>query len=623
MKANLQEITEPREAALIYAGLGLAVVPIRKGTKQPPMKAWQKEATQDPEKIREWWDRWPEAGVGVVTGEKSGGLAVIDLDEHPEDGRRGVELLEAWERENGDLPETWTAITGSGGRHLFFRLHDPMKRQQHLYSSQVDFQTDGALVILPPTVHAKTGRRYKWEVAPDQRPLASYGGNAAAFIDEGYLEARGSQDGPRFEAQKEVTAGGRTDYLFRMLSSLQAKGLTDAAIRAAVAAENDAVCVPPLSDADLEREVFPALRRYAKGAITGSDQKAQKGKPLAVNLLSLANVPEEEPDWLIPGYMPRYQITSLAGDGGSGKTTVWCSIAAAVSTGRPCFIEQGAEEQREPGLVMFFSAEDSLKYTLVRRLRKNGADLSRIISLDISDERFPAVKFNGPFLEQLLAEYRPELCIFDPIQSFVPPEIKMGDRNAMRQCLEPLIGYGDKYGTTFLIIEHSNKQAGAYGRKRIADSADIWDISRSVLMVGDAGSGQRYLSQEKANYGQQQETVLFTLEDETAAFRGTSNLRDRDYILSAQYNNRAKPQREEAKDRILWLLESIADDETGETGRLETSDLDGMLEREGFSKKTVSRSKTELSKAGLIKTVSSGFGKNKKWYTVLCKDLEG
>ena len=26
--------------------------------------------------------------------------------------------------------------------------------------------------------------------------------------------------------------------------------------------------------------------------------------------------------------------------------------------------------------------------------------------------------------------YRPELCIFDPIQSFVPAEIKMGDRNA-------------------------------------------------------------------------------------------------------------------------------------------------------------------------------------------------
>lgn len=52
MTPKLHGITEPLEAALIYAELGLAVVPIRKGTKRPPMKAWQKEATQDPEKIR-------------------------------------------------------------------------------------------------------------------------------------------------------------------------------------------------------------------------------------------------------------------------------------------------------------------------------------------------------------------------------------------------------------------------------------------------------------------------------------------------------------------------------------------------------------------------------------------
>lgn len=279
---------------------------------------------------------------------------MIDLDEHPEDGRRGVELLQTWERENGRLPETWTATTGSGGRHLFFKLQGSMKRQQHLYDNQVDFQTDGALVILPPTIHAKTGRLYKWDIAPDQRPLAVYDDQAAAFIDEGYLEARGSVSGPRFEAQKEVTAGGRTDYLFRMLSSLQAKGLTDAAIRAAVSAENDSVCVPPLSDQELEREVFSALQRFEKGALSGSSsQKQAKSKaPLSLDLVSLDNVPEERPDWLIPGYIPRYQITTLAGDGGSGKTTVWCNIAAAVSSGRPCFIEHGETVQREPGTVM-------------------------------------------------------------------------------------------------------------------------------------------------------------------------------------------------------------------------------------------------------------------------------
>ena len=621
-----QEHKTTQDWALYYASLGLAVVPITAGTKHPPMKAWQKEATQDPEKIRQWWSRWPDSGVGVVTGEKSGGLAVIDLDEHPEDGRRGVELLQTWERENGRLPETWTATTGSGGRHLFFKLQGGMKRQQHLYDYQVDFQTDGALVILPPTIHAKTGRPYKWDIAPDQRPLAVYDDQAAAFIDEGYLEARGSVSGPRFEAQKEVTAGGRTDYLFRMLSSLQAKGLTDAAIRAAVSAENDSVCVPPLSDQELEREVFPALQRFEKGALSrGSSQKQAKSKaPLSLDLVSLDNVPEERPDWLIPGYIPRYQITTLAGDGGSGKTTVWCNIAAAVSSGRPCFIEHGETVQREPGTVMFFSAEDSLKYTLVRRLRKNGADLSRIISLDISDERFQAVKFNSDFLEQLLATYRPELCIFDPIQSFVPAEIKMGDRNAMRQCLGPLIGYGDKYGTTFILVVHTNKQSGVYGRRRIADSADIWDSSRSVLVVGDTGDGQQYMAHEKANYSRHNDTVLFSLDDEVATFRGTSELTDRDYVLKAQYSGKAKPQRENAKDLIIDLLETVTvGDENTEFGRMETADLDALLKQYGVSKNTAARAKSELTKEGKIKAVATGFGKDKKWFTVLCPDTNG
>lgn len=38
-----------------------------------------------------------------------------------------------------------------------------------------------------------------------------------------------------------------------------------------------------------------------------------------------------------------------------------------------------------------------------------------------------------------------------------------------------------------------------WGRKRIADSSDIWDIARSVLIAGEAGNNLRYLSQEKCN----------------------------------------------------------------------------------------------------------------------------
>lgn len=64
--------------------------------------------------------------------------------------------------------------------------------------------------------------------------------------------------------------------------------------------------------------------------------------------------------------------------------------------------------------------------------------------------------------------------------------------------LKPSDWPGEKYGTTFIIIVHTNKQVGLWGRKRIADSADIWDIARSVLIAGEANDGLRYISQEKA-----------------------------------------------------------------------------------------------------------------------------
>lgn len=50
-------------------------------------------------------------------------------------------------------------------------------------------------------------------------------------------------------------------------------------------------------------------------------------------------IEEQTPDWLILDYVPMYQITTLAGDGGSGKTTVWCALTAAVSSGKKSFFE--------------------------------------------------------------------------------------------------------------------------------------------------------------------------------------------------------------------------------------------------------------------------------------------
>lgn len=363
-----------------------------------------------------------------------------------------------------------------------------------------------------------------------------------------------------------------------------------------------AVCDGDGSKPIREEERYPAT--LDKG-------KFRQVKKHSLEMMDMDNAEEKSPDWLILGYAPKYQITSLAGDGGSGKTTVWCALAAAVSSGtRPFLLEgMGIPFKDEPQKVMFFSAEDSFEYTLKRRLRKNGAKLENILSIDIADDRFQDIKFNSPFLEQLLEKYRPTLCVFDPIQAFVPPDIRMGDRNAMRNCLAPLIGYGEKYGVTFLIVEHANKQSGVWGRKRIADSADIWDISRSVIMAGETNEqGIRYLSHEKSNYGPTGNTVLYTIDDEVIHFKGYTDKKDKDFVTTVDYTTRQAPQREEAKEFILDFLKD---------GEKEVVELDEMAAAMSISKTTLKRAKSDLKREGTIKTWSIGYGETKKFYISL------
>lgn len=347
--------------------------------------------------------------------------------------------------------------------------------------------------------------------------------------------------------------------------------------------------------------------------------KTRPIKKLSTALVDMSTVDEEEPEWLIRGYIPKYQITSMVGDGGSGKTTAWCSIVAEISSGkRPFLLGQPSGidlREYEPQKVLFFSAEDSHRYVLKRRLRLSGANLSNVLSMDISDERFKEIKFDNPFLEQMIATHKPALVVFDPIQAFIPENIKMGERNAMRSCMEPLIGYGEKYGCTFLIVVHTNKQSNTWGRKRMADSADLWDISRSVLMVGETTEhGIRYISHEKSNNGPLKSTVLFSIKDEVIGYRGMSDKKDKDFVLANAQTVKQAPVREGAKEFILDFLKD---------GEKEVADLDEMASVSGISKNTLGRAKTELRQEGKIKTWARGF-KPKIWYISLiqCEDVE-
>lgn len=616
-----------KEWALYYGGLGLAVLPLKSpgmpGQKKPgkePLTAHGVlDATTDQAVISQWWDRYPDANIGISTGSRSGGLVVIDLDIDEARDLNGYEVLKEWQQEHGELPETWQSITGRGGYHIFYKDAARNSNKAGLYEG-VDIRGENGYVVAPPSVH-ENGRRYEWEQGPGDLEIAQVNGRVAEFM----LGPLPEQKTQGFQEPEMIPEGERVSTLIRLIGSQRAKGLSTEAIRAAVLAENRERCFPPLTDQELEKEVFPALKRdwktekhYASALDKGKTRTIGAEK-LDPQLVDMDTAQEEEPEWLVRGYIPKYQITSMVGDGGSGKTTAWCKLVADISSGnRPFLLGQpGGLDLKEydPQKVLFFSAEDSYKYVLRRKLRLSGANLKNIKTMDVSDERFKRIKFNDPFLEQLIVTHRPALIVFDPIQAFIPENIKMGERNAMRSCTEPLIGYGEKYGCTFLLIVHTNKMANVWGRKRMADSSDLWDISRSVLMLGETSEpGIRYISQEKSNNGPLRSTVLFSIDGGTAEYKGLSDKKDKDFVAAASQAVKQAPAREEAKEFILDFLKD---------GEKPVADLDEMASVMGISRNTLGRAKTELKQEKKIKMWSRGSRKEKKWFASLiqCEDV--
>lgn len=105
---------------------------------------------------------------GVLCGSPSSGLFVIDLDTQ----KSGSKALGWWQDIHAmrPTPETPTQITGSGGMQVFFRMPDGMKAFNHkCHSLNVDFQGEGAYVVLPPSIHPN-GNRYRWVdgMSPDE-----------------------------------------------------------------------------------------------------------------------------------------------------------------------------------------------------------------------------------------------------------------------------------------------------------------------------------------------------------------------------------------------------------------------------------------------------------------------
>lgn len=143
------------DAALRYAQAGVPIFPLAPRGKVPLTANGVYAATTDLHQIRTWWERTPQANIGMPTGESSG-WDVLDIDVPAKNVERGRSRRSGWEvvrpaLDTGLLAQpVMTIRTPSGGSHLYY-LYSPDARNGAMSDYGLDYRGQGGYVVVPPS----------------------------------------------------------------------------------------------------------------------------------------------------------------------------------------------------------------------------------------------------------------------------------------------------------------------------------------------------------------------------------------------------------------------------------------------------------------------------------------
>ena len=198
--------------ALKYLDRGYPVIPIRPDKK--PFIKWQefqkRQSTSD--EVRQWWDKWPNAMIGTVTGEISK-LFIVDCDT-PEAYQKVQEYIP----DSLDIP---TVDTPRGGKHLWFHSDSPISGTAGVMPG-LDIRGQGNYIIAPPSANGE-GKRYVWmpelsldDIEPPSVPeplykyisLYTYRERNTCNATAGKMFEDGRRDNDLFHTANVLTKGG-------------------------------------------------------------------------------------------------------------------------------------------------------------------------------------------------------------------------------------------------------------------------------------------------------------------------------------------------------------------------------------------------------------------------------
>ena len=291
----MTESTPILDAALEYAGYGWRVVPVQPRGKLPIAgKGWQDKATTDAETINAWWEKTPDANVGVRLGELSG---IIDFEGD------GPEAEETFRKMFGDEPPVAPTYQSSRGKHRIFAYRDdlPGRGKNHFKVGDLEIRTgyggNAAQSVFPPSEHA-SGVRYEWLVSPAECPPAQISDAVQAwlwnFFDEptAALETNNRSKKDWKKISQGVSEGNRNEAC-ASYSGLLIAVLSDPFNNSLVQTQFNSLLIwnrqnnPPLPDDEVKRTFESILTRHRQQfTSTCANEHFEREKPL-----------QAPPDW--------------------------------------------------------------------------------------------------------------------------------------------------------------------------------------------------------------------------------------------------------------------------------------------------------------------------------------
>lgn len=333
----------------------------------------------------------------------------------------------------------------------------------------------------------------------------------------------------------------------------------------------------------------------------GAQVSGKHPEPTIYTCSRMSGVEAVKVSWLWKPYLPVGKVTLLDGWPGIGKSYITCKLAAIVSRGGG-FPNGYAFE---PGNVLMFNAEDGLADTLRPRLDACGADVSKILALDILQKDGIAT-FDSAGLarfEATIIEYKPVLVIIDPLFAFTGAGMNINQANESRAVSARLAAIAAKLSLSMLCVRHLNKGGGGGSSMRAGIGSIDWIAAARVgLLAGCDPDDEKKmaLTNYKNNLAPKGEPLGYRIDFEPDAdqgdfvWTGISDL-TADRILAPHQHEDAgeSAQRADARDFLYELLKD---------GPVEAGEVEKARRAANISDYSIRQAKTALK----VKTRKEG-----------------